>query len=342
MAESQQKIEQPKMPPPQPGIEARVFTMPERYRHGAEASMHEPMAKKPAAPPIEVKTPAVPAPKAPPKPVVPKKASSTKKIIIAGVVALLVLGVGGFFLLRSADETPAPPTAPVTRPAPTPQPEKEPEEEPEEEPEGEPVAEPDLFPVEIVPGVDTDSDGLTDTEEELVYDTNPRLPDTDADGFLDGNEVFHRYNPGGTAPGTLLESGLVVEVSGVADGLPFAYSHPADWEREGIDTGWMLDSGTGEGFRITTMAKNLGETLETWLEFFEPDARPTIGVTKNGLPMAQIDQLTSYIDLGDLVFIFVYDTGLNARVDYLQTFQMMINSVEIGEDAEAAAPESAG
>jgi len=208
--------------------------------------------------------------------------------------------------------------------------------------EVEEVGEPDVFPVEIVPGIDTDSDGLTDTEEELVYNTDPRLPDTDADGFLDGNEVFHRYNPGGTAPGTLLESGLVVEVFEVIDGLAFAYSHPTAWQRQEMENGWELDSGTGEGFRMTSAAKSREETLEKWLAYFKPDARPTSGLTKNGLPMAQVDQLTSYIDLGNLVIIFVYDTGIKARVDYLQTFQMMINSVEIGVDLETAIPESGG
>ena len=62
----------------------------------------------------------------------------------------------------------------------------------------EPSDEPsNLFPEVGVPGTDTDSDGLTDLEESLIYQTNPRLPDTDRDGFLDGNEVFHLYNPNG-------------------------------------------------------------------------------------------------------------------------------------------------
>lgn len=47
---------------------------------------------------------------------------------------------------------------------------------------------------------DDDQDGLTN-QEELLYNTNPLNPDTDGDGYLDGDEVKHGYNPNG--PGAL-------------------------------------------------------------------------------------------------------------------------------------------
>ncbi len=45
--------------------------------------------------------------------------------------------------------------------------------------------------------IDSDMDGLTDSEE-LQYETDPNNPDTDADGFKDGDEVSNGYNPRGT------------------------------------------------------------------------------------------------------------------------------------------------
>ncbi len=45
------------------------------------------------------------------------------------------------------------------------------------------------------PIVDTDLDGLTDKGEEQIYHTNPRLPDTDGDGFYDGLEVLMQTDP---------------------------------------------------------------------------------------------------------------------------------------------------
>lgn len=43
---------------------------------------------------------------------------------------------------------------------------------------------------EVTPAkVDSDNDGLSDTEEAIVYKTNPNLSDTDGDGLNDGEEV---------------------------------------------------------------------------------------------------------------------------------------------------------
>lgn len=48
--------------------------------------------------------------------------------------------------------------------------------------------------------LDSDADGLTDTEEE-GYGTDPLNPDTDGDGYSDGDEVASGYDPNG--PGLL-------------------------------------------------------------------------------------------------------------------------------------------
>jgi hypothetical protein len=54
--------------------------------------------------------------------------------------------------------------------------------------------------------VDTDNDGLSDREEVKVYQTDPLLPDTDGDTYLDGAEVKAGYNPKGS--GKLLPDNL--------------------------------------------------------------------------------------------------------------------------------------
>lgn len=51
--------------------------------------------------------------------------------------------------------------------------------------------------------VDSDNDGLFDREEVKVYKTDPLNPDTDGDGFSDGNEVRDGYDPKG--PGKLYD-----------------------------------------------------------------------------------------------------------------------------------------
>ncbi len=50
---------------------------------------------------------------------------------------------------------------------------------------------------------DTDNDGLTDRDEVKVFKTDPNNPDTDGDTYIDGKEVLSGYDPKG--PGKLLK-----------------------------------------------------------------------------------------------------------------------------------------
>lgn len=54
--------------------------------------------------------------------------------------------------------------------------------------------------------IDTDGDGLTDSEEVDTYHSNPLKADTDGDSFSDGAEVKGGYNPNG--PGKLVLTGV--------------------------------------------------------------------------------------------------------------------------------------
>jgi hypothetical protein len=54
----------------------------------------------------------------------------------------------------------------------------------------------------IVDNIDSDSDGLTDTEEERIYHTDPLKPDTDSDGYKDGDEVKTGHDPLASENGT--------------------------------------------------------------------------------------------------------------------------------------------
>lgn len=51
------------------------------------------------------------------------------------------------------------------------------------------------------PNLDSDNDGLKDWQETQSYHTDPCKPDSDGDGYFDGEEVASGYDPAKKAPG---------------------------------------------------------------------------------------------------------------------------------------------
>ena len=70
-----------------------------------------------------------------------------------------------------------------------------------------------LFPVISLAAVDSDNDGLSDDEEMNIYHTDFQNPDTDGDGFLDGEEIKNNYSP-------LVSGKKLIEADADKDGLP--------------------------------------------------------------------------------------------------------------------------
>jgi hypothetical protein len=181
---------------------------------------------------------APPAPKAPgiqpattPLPVgesgvILERAPFGKKWVAIGVLAVLILAGGAWFLFfrkggAPQQEAPAPAPAgepaPVVEQPPTPEPvlAPAPEEQPVPPPEVAPPPPPADSDGDGLPDdeearlgtdpqvVDSDADGLSDREEVFVYGTDPLNPDTDGDTYKDGGEVQNGYDPKG--PGRLLQ-----------------------------------------------------------------------------------------------------------------------------------------
>ena len=55
---------------------------------------------------------------------------------------------------------------------------------------------------------DTDSDGLSDGDEVIIWKTNPLNPDTDGDSYKDGQEVRNGYNPLGAGKLIIVTAGV--------------------------------------------------------------------------------------------------------------------------------------
>lgn len=181
-------------------------------------------------------------------------------------------------------------------------------------------------------GLDSDSDGISDVEEPL-YGTDPRNPDSDRDGFLDGNEVFHLYNPAAKAPVRLLDSGLV---------KPF--SAPAGWSMY-VPNAWtdLLDrpdgsqatitTGHGETFQIKIQDNSQHVPLLEWYLTGHPgvvssDVRSI--TTKGGLEgIASPDRLEAFFAWDGKVFAFRYLMNTEPFINFRTTYEMMLNSLKL-------------
>ncbi len=252
-------------------------------------------------------------------------------LAIGGVLVLIILGIVAWAVIGSVEpETPpdrvAPPPVVIPEPAPTPTPVPKPEPEPEPESE-------DPLSSLPLPGQDSDSDGLTDIEE-VLYGTDPNRPDTDLDTYLDGNEVNHLYHPNALAPQTLLDTGAVVVVQ--PDG--YQLYGLTRWQRS-VNTSTkvvLMTAPTLESFQVVPSLIGPTETLNQWYARQVPAAVPeplTAFRTKQGFVGAWTpDRLTAYVRFNDeTVLIFTYNLGSATRIQYRQSFEMLINSLRAVE-----------
>jgi hypothetical protein len=179
---------------------------------------------------------------------------------------------------------------------------------------------------------DSDSDGLTDIEEKM-YGTDYRNPDTDGDTFLDGNEVFHRYDPLGVAPSTLLDTGAVKVYSEAT--LPFTVYYPTTWKAtaELAKNTVTFKSSNVASVVVLWSPKEADLTLEDWIVTNVEDAdlkTLQASYTKEGYyTLRSADDLVAYIDFGAVVYVMTYDLSTSLDISYTQTFAMMVNSLTI-------------
>lgn len=332
-----QPVEEKQMERPKQAFQVSV--MPKEFR-GKEGLSRPYVSNQPV-----VMEPPVPKPIPRPKPVTritPEQARTqkltqppTKKktkvpwgLIIGGIVLVLVLAVVAFFILRDTSSEPVAPDR--TAPEPTvvvPNVDKTPTPPVVVEPE--PPATPDPFAGLTLPGQDLDSDGLTDIEE-VVYGTQPNRPDTDQDGFLDGNEVFNLYHPNGSAPQTLLDTGAVSIIR-----LGRYQLHAVTrWIQRAQDASSLtvITAPTGESFQVLQQTLLVSETLNQWyarnVSIADQQELEAFRTKQGFVGVWTEDHLTAYVRLGDTeVLIFTYNLGSAQRVQYRQTFEMFINSL---------------
>jgi hypothetical protein len=193
-------------------------------------------------------------------------------------------------------------------------------------------------------GLDSDSDGLTDAEEPL-YRTDIHHPDTDQDGFLDGNEVFHLYNPSAQAPVRLIDSGLVKAVTST---IGWTVDLPLSWQAslEGADgsrASFSFDR--PETFRLSVEGNSQKASLQDWYLTKYPnvsanDIRPF--ATKQGIEgILGADRLEAFFPWEDSVLVVRYDLAGQPFVNFRSTFEMILNSLTLAATPTPSAPSTA-
>jgi hypothetical protein len=190
-------------------------------------------------------------------------------------------------------------------------------------------------PAKLPPaGLDTDSDGITDLEEPL-YGTNANDPDTDHDSFLDGNEVFHMYNPASGLNTRLLDTGLVKMVDS-----PVGWSIyvPSVWKSTLSSDGTMATfvTGHGESFAITMRRNPDLKSVMDWYLEANPgviSSKLNVVTTKGGIKgLESENKLHTYFDWGSWVIDFEYQLDGQPFVNFRQTYEMMKNSLKLNAE----------
>ncbi|MDP3245197.1 MAG: hypothetical protein Q8M83_06105 [bacterium] len=281
----------------------------------------------------------------------PGKGLSAKMIFIMAVSALFVLVVGGAtWYFTGSLRQPVQESAPIAVVEPSvPTEEVPPAQETPTEPEVPASAAPTSMeetPMEseqptpetpvaaLSRGQDTDSDGLTDLEEEL-FSTNSTLPDTDGDGYLDGHEAFYLYNPAGIAPERLEDAGLATRF----ENSEFFYEilFPAKWKSakdDGNNGKVSFQSATGEYIAVMVKENKENLSLEDWLknqvgEKNISDLQPV--TTRSGMTgLISNDKTTAYFLGQGVIFAIYYDLAGKSVMEYTRVFEMMVNSLALG------------
>jgi len=193
--------------------------------------------------------------------------------------------------------------------------------------------------------VDSDNDQLTDAEEDL-YGTEKRKPDTDEDGYIDGQELINLFNPKAAGNSLLEISGLVNKHTNPI--FNYEILHPSAWLARPTDQSLsevIFQSTTGEYIEVLVQDNPDKLDLVQWYLKQSPLAdlnQLKRQVTKQGYDeLISPDQLTHYLvdkNNPDKVYVLSYNIGNKTRVNFLTTFKMMLSSFKLTLPAKPETP----
>ncbi len=264
-------------------------------------------------------------------------------LIGGGLFSLFVAGAGGYYWLQNKPTAPTTnqtPIAIVPTPVDVEVPSTTPFVAPATTTEQIPVVvtNPDSsieFPALLLSkSFDLDNDGLTDLEEEM-YKSDSGNPDTDSDGYLDGSEVFHLYNPIGKEPIKLIESEVVKEFTNPSFGYTLYY--PISWVAGNVDQEYrdmLFNSVNGENVEVRVFDKQSAMTFADWFAVHASDQKygdlNDFETRFGDKGSRRYDKLVYYFATPNRVFVLVYHPTIGAStINYAATIEMMARSFTV-------------
>lgn len=186
-------------------------------------------------------------------------------------------------------------------------------------------------------GIDADQDGLTDLEERL-YSTKADTADTDADSFVDGDEVKNLYDPLRGEQSRLDVSGLVNTYTNQT--YQYSFLYPSSWVAQSTDRTdreVMISSASGEFFTITVQPNPNRLTPVDW---YVGQAAPGTDTSRlqsfsydTWSGVMTEDSLNVYLtrNEGDpqkqtVMYLLKYNLNTKNELNFVTTMQMMLRS----------------
>ncbi len=190
--------------------------------------------------------------------------------------------------------------------------------------------------VSVVPSKDTDSDSLTN-EEEQIYTTKADKPDTDTDGYNDGAEILAGYDPANpTSSGRLSDSSLVESYKNKEYGYTILF--PSEWIAEEVSqstdnevffTPSALDT-AGQFVEVIVEENPTGFTAVDWYLDQQPsvtEAELEKITSFEGLEgVLSTNGYTAYYTNNKYVYAISYQYGSSKELHFNSTFTMMAKS----------------
>ncbi|MEA2088835.1 MAG: hypothetical protein U9O55_03295 [Patescibacteria group bacterium] len=183
---------------------------------------------------------------------------------------------------------------------------------------------------------DKDKDMLTD-QEEALYQSNPNNPDTDNDGFLDGQEVANLYSP-------LTGEAMLLEYSGMTKNYinsTYSYSiiYPISWKvvsLAGGDKEIAFVSENKEFIKIIIIDNQQGLNAEQWyLEQIPSNMAYKVERlwVNNFMGVKSLDGMHFYLTpisgRKNFIYSVSYIVGSHMNITYPSTFKMIVRSFDI-------------